>query len=68
MQNQLKRIKSRNLSVSFVRENNIIEGLTKNYKAVPEFNYNDGSNYIGQFEFGLKNGYGIYIINRKNKF
>ena len=42
MQNQLKRIKSRNLSVSFVRENNIIEGLTKNYKAVPEFNYNDG--------------------------
>ena len=38
----MKNIKSRNLSVSFARESHKIEGLTKNYKAIPEMNYNDG--------------------------
>ena len=28
--------------MSFARESNQIEGLTKNYKAIPEINYNDG--------------------------
>ena len=28
--------------MSFVRDNNQIEGLTKNYLGVPEINYNDG--------------------------
>ena len=42
MQSKVKNVKSRNLSVSFARESNQIEGLSKNYKAIPEINYNDG--------------------------